>query len=219
MIGLVSHHPARGFNADWLASRQQEPALARALKRLRLDNLYALLGDYLAGSDQLSEFAAGAPINRDDHPHVIFQAPGFAYSTPEPAHVRLLALVDRFQPDSRELLAAGDTADEAESRRKQERYWQARNAFLHLGVGVSRTGNVRRMVAQVGEPLLDLVRLSPDFDAAYRPLLSMARQLSLVDLPATRRLLLALADASPQRPEASAMLHRLFVDYRKPGSH
>jgi spermidine synthase len=75
------------------------------------------------------------------------------------------------------------------------------------------------MVAQVGEPLLDLVRLSPDFDVAYKPLLRMAHQLSSVDLPATRRLLLALADANPQRPEASDMLQQLVVGNGKPGSH
>ena len=141
---------------------------------------------------------------------MIFQAPGFAYSNPEPAYVRLLALVDRFRPDSRELLAAGATAEEAENRRKLERYWQVRNAFLHLGVGVSRAGNVRHMLAQVGEPLLDLVRLSPDFDAAYTPLLAMARQLQPVDAGKARTLLLKLEEANPQRPEAGRLLRRLF---------
>ena len=72
------------------------------------------------------------------------------------------------------------------------------------------------MLAQIGEPLLDLVRLSPDFDVAYRPLLSMARQLSAVDPPATRRLLLALADASPRRLEATDLLRRLFSDAGRP---
>ena len=216
MIGLVSGKPEGGYTADWLAARGQEPALAEALEGLRLNSLYALLGLYLAGGDALGDFAAGAPINRDDHPHVIFQAPGFAYATPEPAHVRLLALVERFRPEGRELLAGGAGAGEAESLRRLERYWDARNRFLHLGVGVSPRGDVRQMVARIGEPLLDLVRLSPDFDVAYRPLLSMARQLSAVDPPATRRLLLALADASPRRLEATDLLRRLFSDAGRP---
>jgi len=218
MLGLVSSQPADGFTADWLASRKRQPTLGRALDELRLNNLYALLGNYLAAHDELKEFAGGAPINRDDRPYVIFQAPSFAYSTPEPAHVRLLALVDRFQPGSGDLLAAAETRADAERLDRLERYWQARNAFLHLGVGVSRTGDVRRMVAQIGEPLLDLVRLSPDFDVAYEPLLNMARQLSSVDRSATRRLLLALADANPERQEAHEMLHRLFSDDGDSGS-
>ena len=89
---------------------------------------------------------------------------------------------------------------------------------MHLGLGVSPTGSVRQMLAQIGEPLLDLVRLSPDFEVAHQPPLSMARQLSEVDLVATGRLLLALADASPQRSEASDMLHRLFAYEGKPCS-
>jgi spermidine synthase len=72
------------------------------------------------------------------------------------------------------------------------------------------------MVAQIGEPLLELVRLSPDFDVAYRPLLSMARQLSAVDLSASRRLLLALSDASPRRLEATDMLQRLSSHAGRP---
>jgi spermidine synthase len=218
MLGLVSGQPADGFTADWLTSPQRQRPPVRALDELGLSRLYGLLGNYLAGHDELRELAAGAPINRDDHPHVIFDAPRFAYSTPEPAHVRLLNLVDRFQPSSAELLAAAKTGADRERRHRLERYWQARNAFLHLGVGVSRTGDVRRMVAQIGEPLLDLIRLSPDFDVAYEPLLRMARKLGSVDPKTTRRLLLALADANPSRPEARNMLRHLSSYEGQPGS-
>jgi spermidine synthase len=152
----------------------------------------------------------GAPVNRDDEPHVIFQAPRFAYSTPEPAATRLLALVDRFQPATEEILATGSTPQVAENHQRLERYWEARNEFLHLGVGVSQTGNVQQLFDQIGKSLLELVRISPDFDVAYNPLLSMARQLHSIDAGATKSLLMALADANPQRPEEPMLLHSLF---------
>jgi spermidine synthase len=207
MIGLVSRHPSGGITADWLMSRRQAPALARALDGLHLHNLYALLGHYLAGSRQLAEFAAGVPLNRDDHPYVVFQAPHFAYASAQPAHVRLLTLADRFRADPGEVLGSEDSSD---IHRRLEQYWQARNRFLHLGVGVYRTEDAAQLVAQIGQPLLELVRLSPDFDAAYRPLLAMARKLRLQDAGASKALLLALAEANPERQEARRLLAQMF---------
>ncbi|MFZ0133975.1 MAG: hypothetical protein WAK95_15660 [Desulfobacterales bacterium] len=72
------------------------------------------------------------------------------------------------------------------------------------------TSDLQSMVAQVAEPLLDIVRTSPDFDAAYRPLLSMAGRLYRQDAQTAERLLLALQAASPQRPEAGRLRLKLF---------
>jgi spermidine synthase len=209
MIGLVSQSPATGYPDDWLESRMQNDELARTLRGLRLHNIYALFGNYLAGSTELATFAGDAPINQDDYPYVIFQAPRFAYSQQEPAQTRLLELVDRFKPNTEEVLALETTQGIAESHQRLERYWQARNAFLHLGVGVPRTGDALQLFNRIGGPLLELVRISPDFDAAYNPLLGMARKLSTQDINATKAILLALADANPQRPEAGRLLERL----------
>ena len=52
------------------------------------------------------------------------------------------------------------------------------------------TSDVRRMLAQVREPLLAVLRISPDFRPAYDPLLRMAAALGRVD-PAAARALLA----------------------------
>jgi hypothetical protein len=102
----VSGTPSGGYPADWLASRMPDKRMDRVLTELRLEDIYDLFGHYLAGSRELGEFASGAPINRDDHPYVIFQAPHFAYNDPQPVYVRLLKLVDRFRPDPAEVLAA-----------------------------------------------------------------------------------------------------------------
>lgn len=209
MIGLISRSPAAGYPDHWLESRMQDGELARTMRSLRLHNLYALFGNYLAGSPELAAFAGDMPVNRDAHPYVIFQAPRFAYSQSEPAQTRLLELVDRFRPNTEEVLALDPTQGITESHQRLERYWKARKAFLHLGVGIPRTSDARQLFERIGEPLLELVRISPDFDAAYNPLIGMARKLSSQDIDATKALLLALADANPQRPEAGRLLERL----------
>jgi spermidine synthase len=75
---------------------------------------------------------------------------------------------------------------------------------------------VRRLLAQVREPLLDVIRMSPDFDPAYRPLLAMARSIMNVDQAAGTKLLLQLAAANPARPEAFELLKTLSTKERGP---
>ena len=49
-------------------------------------------------------------------------------------------------------------------------YGAARNQFIESGRDVRPTGDVRQMLAQVREPLLSVLRTSPDFRPAYDPL-------------------------------------------------
>jgi spermidine synthase len=65
------------------------------------------------------------------------------------------------------------------------------------------------MLAQVGEPLLEAVRLSPDFRPAYDPLLQMAVALAPRDAATARRVLTALRDAQPARIEAAQALRAM----------
>jgi spermidine synthase len=61
----------------------------------------------------------------------------------------------------------------------------------------------------VGEPLLEVLRLSPQFRPAYDPLLRMAAALAPSDPAAARRLLAALIVLQPARPEAAEALRTL----------
>jgi spermidine synthase len=61
----------------------------------------------------------------------------------------------------------------------------------------------------VREPLLAVLRTSPDFRPAYDPLLRMATALAHRDAPAARALLMQLKTAQPARPEAEQALRRL----------
>jgi spermidine synthase len=68
------------------------------------------------------------------------------------------------------------------------------------------------MLAQVREPLLSVLQLSPDFRPAYDPLLSMAAALSRSNAPGARSLLGELARLQPARPEAPRLLATIALD-------
>jgi spermidine synthase len=153
----------------------------------------------------LAEFADEGPLNTDDHPIVIFQAPRFAYRKKGPAFPRLLALVNQFKPSPQDILKISNTPDDHISAERLAVYWRARDKFLHTGVGIRQTANVKEMLQQVRDPLLDIVRESPDFDAAYGPLIAMAQRLYPIDPVAAEKLLIELEHASPHRREASQL--------------
>jgi spermidine synthase len=88
-------------------------------------------------------------------------------------------------------------------------YWQARDHYLLAGMRVRPAQSVQAMLAQVREPLLETLRLSPDFRPAYDPLLRMALALQREDPAAAQALLTALDAAQPQRPEAGQALQAL----------
>ncbi len=66
------------------------------------------------------------------------------------------------------------------------------------------------MLAQVREPLLSVLRISPEFRPAYDPLLAMARALARSDASSARSLLGELQRLQPARSEATRLL--LLID-------
>ncbi len=82
-------------------------------------------------------------------------------------------------------------------------YWAARNRFIEAGRDVQPTPDVRRMLAQVREPLLAVLRISPDFRPAYDPLLRMANALARSD-PRRRAAIARRAGAPPARATRSS---------------
>jgi spermidine synthase len=85
-------------------------------------------------------------------------------------------------------------------------YWQARNRFLAEGAALAGAPRGRALVDAASPGLLQVVRLSAEFEPAYQPLLSMARSLLDSDPPAARQLLQAIVAAAPERPEARELL-------------
>ena len=117
-------------------------------------------------------FAVTAPANTDDRPVVAYRAPRVTYAPDSSPRDRLIALLRELSIAAGRA-AVGPPADPAWPRRLAA-YWVARDRFVESGRDVRPSPRVEEMLAQVREPLLAVLRISPDFRPAYDPLLSMA---------------------------------------------
>ncbi len=211
IVGLVGGQKALRFSEDWYRQRLPGQSLRRHMAGFGYDSLYSLLGTFMAGSDTLHQYAGHGPINTDEFPVVLFRAPLFVYGRPEPARDRLLALLDAFSsPDPESILAAVLSEEDDTARPQLTAYWSARDSFLRLGTTIDRTTDVTRLHAVASQPLLQVVRQSRHFSAAYFPLISIAYALYPYDRDASYQLLHDLERANPMRPEAGQLRQRLF---------
>ena len=183
------------------------------LENLHLQDSLALFGLFLAGSEDLRAFAGKGPLNTDDRPVVIFEAPRFAYAHQEPPAARLLALLKHLNPQPRDILRPAQSPAEVSRQERLAAYWQARQRFLLAGVGVEETNDPGKLLQTVRDPLLSLVRQDQDFSPAYDSLLVLAWRLSRTDPLAARELLLELEQANPKRPEAQQLRDFLAKKY------
>lgn len=210
IFGLVSGRGNSVYPLDYMEKRVAGDVLKRRLEAQRLDSTYALFGSYVAGPRELRHFVGKGPINTDDQPRVIFNAPQFAYRDNEPASERLLALLDNLNPNPEQILQKGKTDEARDIHDRLRAYWIARDQFLHAGVGVRQSASVEDMLNQVRDPLLAIIRQSPDFEPAYNPLLAMAQTLYKKNPDAARRLLFELEAANPKRQDAKRLREYLF---------
>jgi spermidine synthase len=60
-------------------------------------------------------------------------------------------------------------------------YWEARRRYIELGASTRFAADPAVMLARTEQPLLALLRLSPDFRPAYDPLRSMAKAIEATD--------------------------------------
>ena len=169
------------------------------------DDVFAVLGMVIADPAALRRFATEAPLNTDDRPVVVYRAPRATYAPEENPAQRVDSLLSQLDAASAEVLANAPAGGDG----RLEAYWQARDRFILLGRGVRPSADVRQMLAQVEAPLLAVLQISPDFRPAYDPLLRMAQALAGIDRTAARRLMVALDQRAPARPEARVLLQRL----------
>lgn len=218
VLGLVARRGGGRFDLEQVRARLRDGVDSARLTQFGIVDDLSLLGSFIAGPRALQRFAAGAPLNTDDHPVVAYRAPNITYAPDSLPRDRLIALLHEFETspetksgiDSEELLAtrAGSVVDEAWTSRLTA-YRAARNRFIEAGRDVQPTSDVRRMLAQVREPLLSVLHVSPDFRPAYDPLLRMATSLGRIDPDGARLLLSELQRTQPARPEAAEALSEL----------
>jgi spermidine synthase len=196
VVGLVARRDGESLSLAEVRLRLASPRAAIA-QGLDLGDELGLLGNVIAGPGSLARFASGAPLNTDDHPVVAWMAPRATYQPEGTPRSRLLALLDELDLAPAELLGARGDLD-----RRLADYWAARDRYLQVGSSVTPSSNLREMLSQVREPLLSVLRISPEFRPAYDPLVSMARDLARSDAQEARSLLVTLARLSPGRHEA-----------------
>lgn len=197
VLGLVATRDGARLDAARLQQRWAAQRMPLDLANVGLGDLYALLGGFIAGPQALARLAGDAPLNTDDHPVVAYRAPRITYVPDSAPRDRLLALLQAVQITPRELLA--DSAD-GELPARLAAYWAARDRFIAAGRNVRPSADVAGMLAQVREPLLAVLRTSPDFSPAREPLLRMAQALAARDPQAAQALVEELARLAPAAP-------------------
>ena len=206
VLGLVARNSPGLLAWPALQTRLASHQLPQDLAAFGLADTLALLGGFVAGPQALQRFAGHSPLNTDDRPVVAYRAPRITYAPDSAPRDRLASLLSLLHIQPAELLAGG--ADTAEAMRLAA-YWAARNRFIAAGMAVRPVADPRAMLAQVGEPLLAVLRTSPDFRPAYDPLLRLAGALGRTDPAGAQALLVTLQQLQPKRPEAAAALARL----------
>lgn len=191
------------FNPLRVRQRLSGNAFPRSHAAFGITDEFALLGTVVAGPEALKRFAADAPENTDDRPVVAYAAPRITYAPDTAPRERLAALMQAVSVTPAEVLAGQASSDWS---RRLAAYWQARQRFIEVGQGVRVSADVRDMLGQVREPLLSVLRQSPDFRPAYEPLVGMAAALARVDAAAARDLLTELTRIQPAWPEAGQVL-------------
>ena len=194
VVGLVARADGARFDV----------AKTRVRAELGIDDDLALFGSFFAGPSSLARFAGDAPLNTDDRPVVAYSAPRITYAPDSLPRGRLIALLRETQIKPDELVVADLPWSE-----RLASYWTARKRYIEAGRDIRPSADVRSILAQVREPLLAVLRISPDFRPAYDPLLRMAGALARVDAPAARELLMDLQRVQPSRPEAALALDEL----------
>lgn len=205
MFALIGHASGPS-DAEEITQRLADPAAAGFLQPLGLTKPLDILGQFVAGPRGLAKFAGPGPLNTDDRPFVTFDAERNVRALSAPPYALLLHLMRSIRTDRDELPSLAD----ADTMRRLPAYWAARNRFLEGGAALTGDPRGLSLIEAASPALLDALRISPDFDPAYRPLLEMARQLATIGRPAEARLLLqAVRAAAPDRPEAGELLAAL----------
>ncbi|HEY5374528.1 MAG TPA: fused MFS/spermidine synthase, partial [Polyangiaceae bacterium] len=214
VLGLVARSDQNRFDVTAIRNRLSHLALPQVAD-LGLEDEYAVLGSFIADSRALSRFAGNAPANTDDRPVVAYLAPRITYAPDSSPSERLIKLLGQLSIEPEQLVSP--TADRAWLT-KLSAYWLARAQFIKSGRDVRPAPRVQEMLAQVREPLLSVLRISPDFRPAYDPLFAMATALARSDGASARALLDELTRVQPARTEASRALALMSGEASSAGS-
>jgi spermidine synthase len=199
VVGLIASTDRQRFPADLFAKRVAGSLSIEDLRRVGLRDELHLLGCFLAGPDRLRSYAAGAPINQDSSPAVLFGAPAYATRRDAEPYETLLAMLALQDPP------AGILEDPRDPFAQElNRFVSARTDYL-LGLMADARGESERAL----DLLLASAGKSEEFTTSYAHVLSLASQKLKSDPEMARKILLRLDQSQPSRPIARELLERM----------
>jgi spermidine synthase len=214
MLALVGRRDGGHLDLHTLDERLADPAVRAVVRQVGFQGPMDVLGQYVGGSHALAAFAGQGPRNTDDHPFVALDAQRNVRALAAPPSALLLTVVRVLRPDSAELLRDADrTSLDSKQEAMAQRlaaYWQARDRFLEAGAALKGDPRGPALVNAAAPALLESIRISPEFDPAYHPLMGMAHSLMGSHRAAAQHLLHEIDDAAPSRKEARALLSQQF---------
>ncbi|MGM9491392.1 fused MFS/spermidine synthase [Ideonella sp. YS5] len=205
VLGLVGGTGTLSWQPGQLQRRLAQVPQAAAFG---FEDPLALLGSFVAGPSSLRQWAAGAPLNTDDRPVVAYRAPRATYAPQGPPVDRLVAWLGQLDPQTDSLVDRD--GDQAWSSRLAA-YVKARRHFIAAGRGVPPLADPQAMLARIRDPLMNVLRESPDFRPAYDPLWRLATVVAARDPHAARAVLTELIRLQTARTEAASQLDALGV--------
>jgi len=203
VIGLIGLPDSPQWSPGWVERRLAQPGLAQHLKQLVLSDSVQLFGCILADAESLAAFAKEGPLNTDDFPRVVFDAPKANYPKGSPPQERLLSLLGVLRFDPRACFSDAN----GETQRLRERvnaFVAARDFYLR---GLAAEGNGQ--LIEAAETYLASVRTSADFTWSYARCITIANLYARTDRPRARALLEQLVEAQPSQSVARDVLTKL----------
>ena len=200
-IAALVSRPKAAFNRLSVETKVMNAILGNALQPLSLGDSLRLFGLRLCGPERLKQFSAGAPLNLDSQPRLLYQAPLHSYRRYANSSLLLPALLELADSDDRWL--PSDTT--AQFKAVLAEFVAARNAYLR-GVLAESNGNQAKML----DEFMASVRLSNEFTQGYADLLSLATSESSDRPKLAKQILDGLIEARPDVPPARELRKRLF---------
>ncbi|WP_431065299.1 fused MFS/spermidine synthase [Methylotuvimicrobium sp.] len=162
-----------------------------------------LAGHFLADHRMLADYAEGAPINTDDHPVILFDAPKFTLKRGVASYASFAALLNSLQFKQASALSSLSSDANAEFTERVDAFVKARNLYFATMI------NHNEDEARALSGYLQSVETSPDFTLAYAQIVSMAIGKAQKEPETARQWLEKLIEIRPEIPGARDVLYRL----------
>lgn len=204
MLGLIATTEPVSYSADWYRKRVTDKTLAGMLRGALLQHGIRLFGSFIADAEALDRFAGDAPVNTDDHPIVLFNAPRFTSQLDATMYGRLMVMLAKCDVDLDKLIdpASGTEAERFKAWLAQ--FIDARDAYLK-GLVAAAEGDEEGAI----DLFIASIQASLEFTTSYAHCLSIAQHYMKSDPTAARALIQRVIDARPERTDAKALLQSL----------